>query len=52
MKKTFTLALGIVAGLYLASTLYNASPRRNEKEAPLPDKKLAEGEAEEISLWI
>jgi hypothetical protein len=52
MKKTFTLALGIVAGLYLASTLYNASPRRSENQTSPPNKKLTEGEPEEFSLWI
>jgi|GEM_PF-4093218 len=52
IKKTFSLAIGIVAGLYLASTLYNASAGHSQKQVPLQDKKVPEGEPEEYSLWI
>lgn len=52
MKKTFTLALGIIAGLCLASTLYNANARRNLHQIPPGNPKQSESEPDEYSLWI
>lgn len=52
IKMIFSLTIGIAAGLYLASTLYDASAAHDKKKNTLPDKGMKEGELEEYSLWI
>lgn len=52
ITKTFSLAIGVVAGLFLASTLYNVKQSRGEKQTPIQNRKLPEGVPDEFSLWI